>query len=712
MSRYRSRRTLGGVTVDHDQVDREELTIDNPRSIEVDHLLPLPLQDLCLLALINELDSYPVELLASLPHWLRHRLLYSIPALDLCRLDHTPIARGMDVDGELWDPRLQARKKPQQRVYLRVQCRGGRNIQAPTSSGTQPVTFQSLFHLNVGPESGNHQAPLSRFQYGAPQVSPYLMNEVKTAVSGLKEELSTKLASAREKCLSKIASDILSCSPGLNIRNELISIPGEHVLLDLTVASRCQTVSHRHSYSVWKKQATALVMQPVGQPPLPIRFGCRRRRIPPWPSHYDAYVVLTPHRLLSVNDKSDTLQLLSLLTDVCGIQPSSVNLHINKLSQPILDSLYTARFTVDSSLKFSSSSTTYISIVNNLLRRVVILRLQCDRYCHIGVMIGMIEAATAEGKDCQLKHLFCTLPDLYIEVIQSFASVFSLQNFHQLNLDLDEVYLLTFSKLLQGFLTAPCSHSQQLTIHTKRSIKFPNAFDTRQLAALDIGGASVPQCAIQHKMLCLSSQNESTGVLYLLLQLPTIRLNEIMLVNLNDHYQYLHLCALHPDLQVMKLVIHVDRMMNHAFLNTARGDLVSLLQMPTLQEVSISGHWGHHKEVKVGLMQGLHQQSSSHLHPLRKITLDVESGGYSTEEYQGLWDAIFSTPQLEKLEIVLGEGFVNMTKQLDFMYVINESWIQSATKRRLKSVLLKTPKTSERDVKLLSNFAQNYSFLS
>ena len=79
-------------------------------------------------------------------------------------------------------------------------------------------------------------------------------------------------------------------------------------------------------------------------------------------------------------------------------------------------------------------------------------------------MIGMIEAAMAEGKDCQLKHLFCTLPNLYIEVIQSFASVFSLQNFHQLNLDLDEVYLLTFSKLLQGFMIAPCSHSQQLTI--------------------------------------------------------------------------------------------------------------------------------------------------------------------------------------------------------------------------------------------------------
>ena len=63
--------------------------------------LPLSLQDLCLVVVINDLDSYPVELLASLPHWLRYHLLNNLPVLDLCRLDHTPIARGINVD-EIW----------------------------------------------------------------------------------------------------------------------------------------------------------------------------------------------------------------------------------------------------------------------------------------------------------------------------------------------------------------------------------------------------------------------------------------------------------------------------------------------------------------------------------------------------------------------------------------------------------------------------------
>ena len=66
-----------------------------------EHLLPLSLQDLCLLKVINDLDSYPVELLSSLPHWVRYRLLNNLPVLDLCRLEHTRVARGVNAE-EIW----------------------------------------------------------------------------------------------------------------------------------------------------------------------------------------------------------------------------------------------------------------------------------------------------------------------------------------------------------------------------------------------------------------------------------------------------------------------------------------------------------------------------------------------------------------------------------------------------------------------------------
>jgi len=66
--------------------------------------LPFSLQDLCLLVVLNDLDWYQVKLLASLPQWLRHRLLSILPALDLCRLEHTPLATGVDVD-IIWNSR-------------------------------------------------------------------------------------------------------------------------------------------------------------------------------------------------------------------------------------------------------------------------------------------------------------------------------------------------------------------------------------------------------------------------------------------------------------------------------------------------------------------------------------------------------------------------------------------------------------------------------
>ena len=65
---------------------------------------PIHLQDLCLLAIINDLNTYPVSLLASLPRWFRHRLLSYMPLVDLCLLDHSPVAWGIDIS-EIWKTR-------------------------------------------------------------------------------------------------------------------------------------------------------------------------------------------------------------------------------------------------------------------------------------------------------------------------------------------------------------------------------------------------------------------------------------------------------------------------------------------------------------------------------------------------------------------------------------------------------------------------------
>ena len=90
-------------------------------------------------------------------------------------------------------------------------------------------------------------------------------------------------------------------------------------------------------------------------------------------------------------------------------------------------------------------------------------------------------------------------------------------------------------------------------------------------------------------------------ILYILLQWPIVRVNELVIVN----YKYLHLCALHPNLQVMKLVIVMDEKTNQDLLDTIQDDLVALLRIPTLEEFAIAAFWDHSEEAKAGVVQGL-----------------------------------------------------------------------------------------------------------
>ena len=65
-------------------------------------VIPLSLEDCCLAWLVSDLEHYPPELLALLPLRLRHRLLANVPVLDLCQLEHTSVADGVDLEN-IWE---------------------------------------------------------------------------------------------------------------------------------------------------------------------------------------------------------------------------------------------------------------------------------------------------------------------------------------------------------------------------------------------------------------------------------------------------------------------------------------------------------------------------------------------------------------------------------------------------------------------------------
>ena len=606
--------------------------------LRVDDLLPLSLQDLCLLKVVNDLDGYPVDLLASLPRWLRYRLLNNLPALDLCRLDHTPVAKDINVE-ELWKTR-------------NTQLQTGLNEFAYASYRS----VRDNFDLSIG---------FNSLQYALSPSESNLANSyfftLKTEVdSAIRSSTKKESISARDRFFIWFISDVLSRAHYANTFNSRVtSIDGLKLLKNLT-SDHSIPITEEFSSTLWWKQYTSLKVEGTE---------------------------LVPHRLQSDYSGDNPQHLLTILASSHCPRLPSVCIHVNSLSQYIRDALYIGKFAKDNGSTILRQSETYRSVMKSILSRVEVLLLKCDKYSNIGVMNDMIQAATSERSECKLQFLFCVMPDLYVDIVQPLSNVFTLQNFEELFLELDDTYLLSLSELLRSFMTTSCTTKQRLTIQTNTKLRFSEGVRLADLASLELGGVDVPQCAIEHKELRFSWM----GVLHLLLQLPTIHLNE---VHINDS-EYLHLCALHPDFSVEKLTIATSK--REPVPLTYQEDFATLLQMPALREITIDGYWCH--EAKVGVILGL--QRRAHSAPaLRRIYLDSRLGGLNAKEYRPLYDAIFSLPELDQLTLDLGDKFTDV----DLIY---ERWTKIQPKSRLKYLDIR-PVLFEVDTDILSQMTLRY----
>lgn len=640
--------------------------------------LPFSLQDLCLFVVISDLDSYEERLLALLPQWLRRRILKILPALDLHRYEETAVASGVDI-GAIWESRQQ---KTQVKLFT-----------AAPSCGTSKVGFM----LNVSKE-----------KHLAPKKGP-LTKEIETAFS---EVNPSKFSSEKEKLLSE-ASDILSKYPKIELDqviHKLISIEGDVVYANMLSGCTCR--ASQCSQRVWNSQATSLAVDVKLLNPNRHQFRIPLQLF----SAAKQSVRLTPYRSLPILYDRDPLQVLSLLTRDCNLQPTSAYIQVESISQPFLLHLSTERLAIDSGF---TNNLSWTSVISHFLRKVVILRLQCDCYSNIGVMIGMIEAATVDKEESPLKYLFCTLPNFYSDIIHSLSSLFSIQNFHQLTLEVDELYPLMLLKFLQAFMTAPCSCAQKLMIINKKALELPISFEQNQLAGFCKGStyAAILPHVSQHKSLQFSSQKDFTRSMYLILQLPTIRLKKITLVRLEENHdydeshEYVHLCAVHPDLSTSKLVIEmgntIEEVLSQKFLATIQDDLVSFFRKPSLQSFTIFGNWGKFEQIKNGLVYGLRDRTRRSL-PLKKLALELElCNYYKKSDFQVLCDAIFSLPHLENLKLVLGKGFVDLIKQPGYEETLYSSWSRRAARVQLRLIHLQTYKTA---LEKLSLVAQKLSF--
>ena len=470
---------------------------------------------------------------------------------------------------------------------------------------------------------------------------------------------------AKEKFILEVASNALSySSKKLDIKtiaHKLVSLRGDLLLHDLDAKPRQLT----DGQTIWSVQGNSLVVSTCKDKPGSVVGVLADMK--------NEQIQLTPRRLLPIRDTSDPLQLLFLLvSNISNLKPSSINIDIGPggMLPEICDNLLLRQIINDNGLTPPPDSIDVTPILKFFLENVVILRLQNQNFAYTGILISLLEAATVRGNDSKLKSFFCCLPGIYSETVQPFIALFSLQNFQLLHLDVKEATNpQMLIKLLQGFMTAPCSHPQRLVI--TRGLAQPFFLNESLLASLDMGGAIVPECALQHKTLQTTSPE---SILQFVLLLPSVRLTELIL---DSHNSYVHLCVCHPDLQVAKLILDlsfypraIDR---NVYLATIKDDLILLLNKPNLQEISITGKWQGFQEAKLGLLLGL----GKHPRHLKRIILDVK--GYNEEELKALWTMLFTLKQSHKLDIVLGGNFRTEIGRFR-RSAIYESWTQLATR--------------------------------
>ena len=576
---------------------------------------PLSLQDLCLLKVINDLDSYPVELLSSLPHWLRYRLLNNLPVLDLCRLDHTPVATGVDTN-KIWTDRVEGEPdiKP---IFL------GRGTHI-----TRPAFIKSLFQMNVYQSNGSKDN----------KKIAVLKKEMETAFQGLYDK--EKFANDKEEYLTKLTAYVLSCSDVRKVANKLASLQGSLLSQQLGVSKH-----------VWDTQATSMAV-----------LG---RRYPTDYCHGHTHVdiLVIPHRLLLICENADSIDLLSLLTHTCKIRPTSARLDIDLISQPFLENIQ-AEIIMDNGLAVIPERVSCLSIMKSLLEDVVILRVESQKCPNItGPMTALIEAAKSNGK---LKSLFCLIPNLYTEIVQPFSDLFYTKTFHMLHLELDDFSEQVMIKLLQVFMTAPCDAAQTIVIKSSAASIWKPPVTTRtiqQIATLDVGTTTVPECAVHHKTL---QTNSSDHILSFLLLLPCIRLTQLVLHHSIDVNSLYHLCMCHPNLHVKKLTLnmykHYSDKANKLMDTMIANDLHTLLSKPALQELILIGDWEGRQKAKNGLIQGLQQQKIKPELQLKSLTLNTL--GYSDEEVQTLLEVIVSFPEDRQPRVYREEMFTDAAKKL------------------------------------------------
>ena len=615
----------------------------------LDSCLPLSLQHISLICLLNDVNSYPVELLTSLPHWLRKNLLENLPALNVCLLDGTAVAKGIDMD-KIWKTR-----------YLHIES-----------------------SYCCGP--GRRKRPLASMNHD--NMSMFVTHEPRLAA------VTNNPATWRERYLLAIAQYVLRYGGFSHAALWLLAISGQHLLQNLAILDE-ESLNETRVQGIFTKQAhtlnnfrsdtfllipkcyvamqsgatlsllLSLLAESCGLQPAYLHLG-RMLRGPCIPLYADSGLKHLMRRLvmlkLSKIQRSNLRQVFEAAVgegrecQLLGLSLSDVCVHKEEFEclSPYLLTLPSdfspPRYQGLSFLRLCHalhpSSLPYLTALlqQQLSLKVVVIH---------GFFPWPIESQTTT-------------------ILSILSSLFSRPPFQSLSLNWPNISTAQTMQIVRGFMSSTCWDIQELLIAQQTN---PFALDSKLVASLEASKAeqAVSDCGVEHKII-----QSTDSLLYAILPMPSIRLRELEL-NCGKNHQ--HFAAIHPDLQVSNLTLMFYS--QQPGLSSLMDDIRILLEIPTLREVTFDGPWTMIEEVKKGLVLGLKKQSK--IGSLQKLSLLTNgNSAFSKAEFKELWDCIFSLRPLNQLEVIIGEGLAMHVKDsIDSIYT---SWCQIALGKKLKSV--------------------------
>ena len=363
--------------------------------LEIERFLPLRLQDLCLIAVINQLDSHSVESLVLLPRHLRYRLLTNLPKLDLCTLDSTPVAEGIDIHN-LWKSKSSIMSTGSESDFT---LRGDLFMETLSLSLACRVNDVTL---DLEPEL------LASMKQRAP-TEKYLLDTTLKILSNADNHLYADNPYSQEK------SWLLAVA-GHTFLQDAIRIPGAIKLKNMYGGSDERDCNkHESDYDgnesdhddgesdgdecesdcdgsesiifssyvqLWKKQAI-----PFAKFKIRVNFA-----------YHDAIMhILVPHRLLPIYKSNDPVKLLETAIIKCGLQPANLRLSMYKFdsAHAHLKELYSNQGRIEE----------YKLLLRSLFRRIVVLVLREMRSNQVDALMYISEAVIGDGKSCVLKAL-------------------------------------------------------------------------------------------------------------------------------------------------------------------------------------------------------------------------------------------------------------------------------------------------------------------